>query len=73
VPTLKQEHKLRWNPELREWFCAACGRTSDHTLEDDARAELIEFDCTLVGMQKRETSGKERKKTALTEKMRKKF
>jgi hypothetical protein len=73
LPLLKPEHKPRWNPELQEWFCATCGRTSDYTLEADAQAELNAFDCVLVGIQKKEKSALERKKTALMEKIQKKF
>ena len=38
-PSLAQ-HKIRWNPELQEWFCATCGRTSDHLVHDDADAQM---------------------------------
>ncbi len=32
--------EIRWNPELREWFCLRCGTTSDRTTKGDAQAEL---------------------------------
>src|ERR1700741_46884 len=31
-------HEIRWNPESQEWFCARCGRTSDHLIKEDAQA-----------------------------------
>jgi len=34
-----------WNPATQEWFCTKCGRTSDHTLESDARVELEQYEC----------------------------
>jgi hypothetical protein len=40
-----KHNELRWNPHTQEWFCAACGRTSDHMTEEDARVELEYFDC----------------------------
>jgi len=40
-----QHADIRWNPELEEWFCASCGRTSDHTELEDAWAELDNFIC----------------------------
>jgi hypothetical protein len=42
------EHKeLRWNAQTQEWFCVLCGRTSDHTAEEDARVELKYYECIL--------------------------
>jgi len=38
---------IRWNPELQEWFCVKCGRTSDHILKRDAEVELELFECRL--------------------------
>ena len=38
---------IRWNPELQEWFCASCGRTSDHTKLEDAQEEMENFRCEL--------------------------
>jgi hypothetical protein len=37
--------EIRWNPEPEEWFCVKCGRTSDHTVRQDAEVELEAFDC----------------------------
>src|ERR1700758_871825 len=34
-------HEIRWNPESQEWFCARCGRTSDHLIKEDAQASVI--------------------------------
>jgi hypothetical protein len=39
--------KLAWNFNIRQWFCTTCGRTSDLVTEQDARAELDQFDCQL--------------------------
>jgi hypothetical protein len=69
----KRQHSPRWNPDLKEWFCSICGRTSDHTVEADARAELDGFECIVVGIHKREESADERKKTAIMKKIQKKF
>jgi len=38
---------IRWNPELQEWFCVKCGRTSDHIVRQDALVEMELFDCEL--------------------------
>ena len=46
----KIAHDIRWNPELNEWFCALCGRTSDHATATDAIAELEVFECAMVGI-----------------------
>ena len=40
-------HELRWNPELQEWFCARCGRTSDHLRIEEAEIEIEVFPCKL--------------------------
>jgi len=32
--------ELRWNPDLREWFCVRCGLTSQRGKREDAQAEL---------------------------------
>jgi hypothetical protein len=39
--------KIVWNLNTKQWFCTACGRTSDHVAEQDARVELDPFDCQL--------------------------
>jgi hypothetical protein len=42
------KHKnIRWNPHTEEWFCLACGRTSDRTDEPDARAALEKYECNV--------------------------
>jgi hypothetical protein len=38
---------IRWNPELQEWFCVKCGRTSDHTVRQNALVEMELFNCEL--------------------------
>ncbi len=38
---------IRWNGENEEWFCAKCGRTSDHIKKEDALVELEKFECVL--------------------------
>jgi hypothetical protein len=40
-------HEIRWNPELQEWFCARCGRTSDHLKKEDAEIEIDVFPCEI--------------------------
>jgi hypothetical protein len=40
-------HEIRWNQELQEWFCARCGRTSDHLRKEDAEVEIEVFPCEL--------------------------
>jgi hypothetical protein len=40
-------HDVRWNPELQEWFCARCGRTSDHLRKEDAEVEVNVFPCEM--------------------------
>jgi len=47
--TKKDHPGIRWNPDLKEWYCAKCGLTSDHVAEQDAVAEMAAFDCTLHG------------------------
>ncbi len=39
---------VRWNDEIQEWFCAKCGRTSDHITKDDALIELEPYECELL-------------------------
>jgi len=44
----KMKHaEIRWNPELQEWFCVRCGRTSGQILKKDAEVELELFECSL--------------------------
>jgi hypothetical protein len=42
--SIKHE-KISWNPATQEWFCTKCGRTSDHTSENDAYFEIEQFEC----------------------------
>ena len=56
----KAHTDVRWNPDLREWFCASCGQTSDHTRKEDAMEEMAAFDCTLQGTRVAKLGEKER-------------
>jgi hypothetical protein len=47
VPSRMEHSEILWNPALKEWFCARCGRTSDHVTKNDAEEELAQFDCSL--------------------------
>jgi hypothetical protein len=38
---------VRWNNEIQEWFCAKCGRTSDHATKADALVEMEQYECEL--------------------------
>ncbi len=41
-------HKpIVWNDATQEWFCARCGRTSDHIAREDAQHELDLLECRL--------------------------
>jgi len=51
-PSKKHEY-IRWNPELSQWFCIQCGRTSDHQALPDARVELEQFECKLPSVSPR--------------------
>ena len=42
-----KHNNIRWNPLTQDWFCLACGRTSDHVAEADARTELEQYDCNV--------------------------
>jgi len=39
VTMVKTHSDIRWNPELKEWYCADCGITSDHATKEDATQE----------------------------------
>jgi hypothetical protein len=54
---------------LQEWFCAHCGRTSDHAAKADALAELEVFDCNLVGTDVVKMTASKRKNRAKTKKI----
>ena len=47
APSLKHTDVL-WNEEMQEWFCAKCGRTSDHFTKEDALVELEQYDGELL-------------------------
>jgi hypothetical protein len=49
MPTTSEHADVRWNPDLMEWFCARCGMTSDHVNEQDAKNELSNHQCEMVG------------------------
>jgi hypothetical protein len=36
---VKNHSDIRWNPELKEWYCADFGITSDHATKEDATQE----------------------------------
>jgi hypothetical protein len=38
-------HEITWNPDSLRWFCAHCGRTSDHLRGEDAESEMERFPC----------------------------
>ena len=73
ISALRSHHNPRWNPDLREWFCAVCGRTSDHVLESAARVELDAFDCKIIAVHDREMTEEEKNKWRVTKKLRNKF
>src|ERR1051326_6424053 len=61
LPTMAKAHTdIRWNPELREWFCASCGQTSNHAAKQNAIAELSTFDCCILGTTAKKLDEKER-------------
>src|ERR1700730_5869029 len=47
---MKHEN-LRWNPGTREWFCAKCGRTSDHANVHDAHKALDQCECQVPSVE----------------------
>src|SRR5437660_4069866 len=47
APFTVKHSEIRWNPELEEWFCVRCGRTSDHAVREDAQVEMEVFECVL--------------------------
>ena len=49
--TRREHADIRLNPDLQEWFCAACGRTSDHAKLEDARQEIEHFRCELPSVE----------------------
>jgi hypothetical protein len=57
---VKGHSDVRWNPDLKEWFCAACGITSDHTAKEDATNEMAAFECCVVAARASKLGEKER-------------
>jgi hypothetical protein len=51
-PSSQMKHlSLKWNPATQEWFCAKCGRTSDHISVQDAQVELDQYDCEVPAVE----------------------
>jgi hypothetical protein len=50
---------VRWNPANEEWFCAMCGRTSDHHVKQDAQWEFEQFECSPPAVYAVPRAGKE--------------
>ena len=46
---VKTHSDIRWNPELKEWYCANCGVSSDHARKEDTIEEMAVFDGILQG------------------------
>ena len=46
-PKMTKHEQIRWNPTNQEWYCASCGRTSDHLAKGDACSELEQYDCQM--------------------------
>jgi hypothetical protein len=42
---------IGWNPATKEWFCAKCGRTSDHAKVQDAHLELDQYECQIPSVE----------------------
>jgi hypothetical protein len=43
--------KIMWNPSTGEWFCANCGRTSDHANVHDPHKELDQYECQVPSVE----------------------
>jgi hypothetical protein len=56
----KEHSDIRWNPDLKEWFCAQCGVTSDHEIKQDAIREMATFECGIVAARASKLGEKER-------------
>jgi hypothetical protein len=48
--------RIIWNSAMKQWFCATCGRTSDHARESDAREELDHYECQVPYVQAAENA-----------------
>lgn len=46
-PESDMKHEIRWDPNISEWICVRCHRTSDHVNKRDADTELSQFDCVV--------------------------
>ena len=42
---------IGWNPATKEWFCAKCGRTSDHANVHEAHKELDQYECQVPSVE----------------------
>ena len=42
---------LRWNPGTGEWFCTNCGRTTNIEDQNEARASLDQYECTIPSIE----------------------
>jgi hypothetical protein len=60
---------IRWNPDLQEWFCSACGRTSDHSAQTAAFDEINTFECAVIGTQIHQMTPEERANRANAKKL----
>ena len=43
---------IRWNPATKGWFCAKCGRTSDHANVHDAHKALDQYECQVPSVER---------------------
>ena len=51
IMKLMKHPNIRWNPATTEWFCAKCGRTSDHIRVKDAHSELNQYECDVPSVE----------------------
>jgi hypothetical protein len=42
---------LRWNPGTGEWFCTNCGRATNIEDQEEARASLDQYECTVPSVE----------------------
>jgi hypothetical protein len=42
---------IRWNPATKEWYCTACGRTSDHANVYDTHKALDQYECQIPSLE----------------------
>ena len=55
---------LRWNPGTGEWFCTNCGRTTNIEDQDEARASLDQYECTVPSVESFQSHSGHRNQTA---------